>query len=171
MRTGLRTAFLFGLMMIFLTGCPNGGGSNKPTVQVVVPSAAGSVASGNPFTVTIDVKNVGQTFYAAFDVIYDETVIQFVDATEGGFLNRDGADGTFFDASLENGQPGRLAVGMTRVGPAGTVSGSGTLLTLTFKGITPGTSAIGFSDPKALRNDANADVEVKSWVDGEITVD
>jgi general secretion pathway protein D len=170
MLTRLQTAFWFGLLLMLLTGCPNGGSSNKPAVGVVIPPESASVASGGEFTVTVEADHVGRSFYAAFDVVYDPLIIRFVKADEGGFLSRDGADETFFDAALGDGQPGRLAVGITRVAPSGAVSGSGTLVSLTFQAIASGDSDIALSDPKGLRNSEGGEVTVKSWKDAAVTV-
>ena len=56
------------------------------------------------------------------------------------------------------------------LGPIGEVSGSGTLLTLTFKAMGPGATSLSFANPKGLKNSANQDVVIGSWENGTVTV-
>lgn len=166
------------LAALTLFGCGSGGGgsggsapsSPQPEAKVSLSPALSTVSSGDTFTRTVEVENVGATFYVAFDLTYDPSVIEYMDATEGTFLNQNGLDGTSFQDALQNGTPGRLAVGLTRTGPIGEASGSGTLLSLTFRALTPGTTSLAFANPKGLKNSANQDVVIDIWENGTITV-
>jgi hypothetical protein len=166
--------FIIQLSIVWtLYGCGGGGSDSGPmpaTVKVSASPENGTVSSGVTVSRTVEVQNIGDTFYTAFDLTYNPEVIQFVEGTEGTFLSQDGSDETSFQIALENGVPGRLTVGLTRMGPIGEVSGTGTLLALTFKAVGPGASPLAFQDPKGFRNGANEDIAIHAWQDGTVTV-
>lgn len=162
---------------LILQGCGGGGGGgptppSQPTMaKVSVSPATGTVNKGDPFTRTVEVQNVGNTFYVAFDLTYDPHVIAYVDAEEGSFLSRNEPDSTNLQAALENGTQGKVVFGLTRLG-GGEASGNGTLLTVHFIAVGSGTTSIGLSTPKKFMNGANPsqEVSIDSWEDGTITV-
>jgi len=158
-----------------LDGCSGGGGGGGggagggPTASSVALSpSSGTVAKGAEFTRTVEVKNIGKTFYVAFDVTYDPKVVQYINAEENSFLNQNDTGSTSFQAALENGAEGRITIGLTQLSRE--VSGSGTLLTLHFKAVGSGTTPLSFSDPKGFMNSANKNVTIDSWEDGAVTV-
>ena len=169
--------FIFFLCIpLLLVGC----GEKKPpepvplappsTAKVVISPPSGAVSQGSVFTRTVKVENIKGTFFAAFDVIYDPAVIEFQNAAEGTFLNKSGTDATSVQVALKNAAQGGVIVGLTRLGPIGDVSGDGTLLTLTFKAVGPGTAILAFRDPRGLKNSANQDVTISTWENGTVTV-
>ncbi len=169
--------YLIGFLVLF--GCSGGGGSDNSTTEpppahsttkVLVSPASGNVSNGTTFTRTVEVQNIKNGFFTAFDVTYDPAIIEFVDATEGVLLNQNGSAQTFFQAALENGGQGRVVVGLTRLGQIGEVSGSGTLLTLSFKAVGTGTATLVFSNPKGFKNINNQDLTIDAWENGTITV-
>jgi general secretion pathway protein D len=175
---GYKKLFVYSAMlMLSVYGCGGGGGggggggsSSGPSAEVLVSPAPGTVTKGQEFTRTVDVQNAGNTYYAAFDVTYDPKVIEFLDADEGSFFNQNQAGSTWFEAALQNGSQGRVALGITRLGAVGEVSGSGNLVTLHFKAVGIGTSAISLSDPKGFKNSSGQGVAVGTWADGMVTV-
>jgi len=163
------------LAVLILSGCrdkeeePTGAGSQ--TAKVVISPASGAVPLGSTFTRTVDVRDVKNVFFSAFDVAYDPKVIEFVmPAEEGTFLNKSVPHSTSMQVALQNAAQGRVVVGLTRLGPIGDVSGDGTLLTLTFKAVGPGATTLAFTNPKGLKNSANQDVAIGAWEDGTVTV-
>jgi hypothetical protein len=163
-------------LLVVLVGCGGGGsgsegspGSTASKVSVSPPT--GTVRPGATFTRTIEVQKVDETFYAAMDLTYDPAVIEYTGATEGSFLNQDGSDATSFEVAFEDGEPGKLTIGLTRFGATEADPGSGTLLALSFKALSPGTTSIAFDDPKGLMNSANQDVGIVNWEDGSVTVE
>jgi len=88
--------------------------------------------NGETITVTVDLTDGTDIYAYGFDIIYDPTVLTYISATEGGFLNSDGQNTGFF-ASLEDGNEGTLVVGNSRlINPASGLDGSGQLLTISF---------------------------------------
>lgn len=168
--------YLVGSLVLF--GCSGGGSDNStteaPTAQstakVLVSPSSGIVSSGSTFTRTVEVQNIKNGFFTAFDMTYDQAIIEFVDATEGGFLNQNGSAQTSFQVAMENGGQGRVVVGLTRLGSIGEVSGSGTLLTLSFKAVGLGTATLAISNPKGFKNINNQDLTIDAWENGTITV-
>lgn len=171
--------FFVGLLAaLMIQGCGRGGGggeqtpTSQPTMaKVSVSPPTGTVNKGDTITRTVEVQNIGNTFYVAFDLSYDPKVVAYVDAEEGSFLSRNEPDSTNFQAALENGTQGKVVFGLTRLGGR-EVSGSDRLLTLHFKAVGFGTTSISFSSPKGFLNSANPsqNVPIDSWEDGTITV-
>lgn len=165
----------------FLYGCsypespaPVSSGGETPTVSLtptmrLVPSTA-TAAPGATVTFTVEGKDLGEVYYAAVDLTYDPAGMEFLEAAEGGFLSRDGADATLFRAALQDAQAGKIAVGLTRLGDIGGVTGAGTLLTLSFKALNSGTTSLGFSNPKALRDPQNQDIAVEAWESATVDI-
>lgn len=106
-------------------------------------SSSGTVASGETVTLTLAVNNITDLFSTAFDIQYDPTVISFVSAQKGTFLEQGGGTTTL----LTSANNGVLIVGYSRqaVGGVSTgVNGSGNVMTLTFTALANGTSNISF---------------------------
>jgi hypothetical protein len=180
MRNHSTKIFFFACLLaaVIIQGCGRGGGgggqapTSQPTMaKVSVSPPTGTVNKGDTITRTVEVQNVGNTFYVAFDLTYDPQVIAYVDVEEGSFLSRNEPDSTNLQAALENGTQGKIVFGLTRLG-GGEVSGSGTLLTLHFRAVGSGTTSISLSTPKKFMNGANPsqEVSIDSWEDGTITV-
>lgn len=145
-------------------------GTFIPYSKILVTPPSGEVASGETFERSITIESSDLAFFAAFDMTYDPNLVEFVGAEEGIFLNRNGTDPTFFQAALQNGQPGRLTVGLTRLGPIGNVSGGGELVTLTFRALNPGTTILAFSSPRGLKGSENQNSQIDAWENGIVTI-
>ena len=72
-------------------------------------------------------RQVPDLYGVAFDLEYP-TALRFDAATEGTFLSA----GAMTSFQVASGQPGRLVVGLTRLGPRPGVNGEGALLVLRF---------------------------------------
>ncbi len=107
------------------------------------PSASEIPLSGTA-TVAVQVDNIGELFSAPMRIRYDPKVLKLVDVRSGTFLGGDGQRVSFSETRAED--VGAAIINMNRVPGAGGISGSGTLLTLTFQGIAKGASSIGFSE-------------------------
>lgn len=88
---------------------------------------------GDTITVDVDVTNTTDLFSYGFEIGYDPAVLSFVSASQGSFLNESGAISTSFQSGLENGVAGTLLVAEARtIDPKVGISGSGSLLTMSF---------------------------------------
>jgi len=99
-----------------------------------------SARQGDLVSFPIAIDGARGVAHAPVRVQYDPAVLEFVGAEEGSFLSMDGAATQFL---AQPGQtPGELHIALSRVPPAGGISGSGTLCTLTFVARTPGDTPI-----------------------------
>jgi len=86
---------------------------------------------GQEITVDVVGEELDSVFEAPLEVIFNPKLLEFVSATEGNFLNVDGAP-TIFEFT-PNQNIGLVTTKYTRLGRVGPVSGNGTLFTLQFK--------------------------------------
>ncbi|MGD8817004.1 MAG: cohesin domain-containing protein, partial [Acidobacteriota bacterium] len=120
-----------------------------PAEHVVVPD--------EEFAVDVTINTVADVFSAGFQLTYDPAVVGYVDYFEGGFLDRDGAEMTM---QVTGAGPGILRVGMARMGSDSGVSGGGSLVTLVFRAVGEGETAIEISSA-ALRAPLGAPLAVQ----------
>lgn len=113
----------------------------EPVVLALLP-ARHTVATEQEFAVDVTLDGAVEAFSAGLRLRFDPEVVRFVDAFEGGFLQQDGSE-TAFQASPAGA--GDLAVGMSRIGDVGGISGSGVLVTLVFQAVAPGSTSIEFA--------------------------
>ncbi len=89
---------------------------------------------GDTVTVEVNVADVTDLYAVNFDMLFNPTVVDYVGAVEGAFLD----NGNPIDAELLaeplNGDPssGVIVAGVSRIGAIGGVSGSGNVATLSF---------------------------------------
>lgn len=104
---------------------------------------------GEQIALDVAVEGAVDLNSAGLQVRFDPSLLEFVDAFEGGLLRQGGVE-TSFQASQSGN---RVQVGMARIGaedPSG-VRGSGSLLTLVFRATAPGSGEIRI-DQAALRD-------------------
>ena len=153
-----------------ITSTPvGGGGSPTSTPGAVVMSInppTQSVAAGNTFTVAVDVAGVVNLASYEFNVAFDDTLLDFVSVTNGTFLSSTGRSALCPGAITSAGSVrfGCVTFGTSIPG----VSGSGTLATLTFTAVLPGTSELAL--PFASLSDPLAFDIVVSTVGGSVTI-
>ncbi len=96
------------------------------------------------FSLTLNISSVTNLFGVAFDLNFNPSLIDFISATEGNFLNQ-GCQTSLMTA--EN-PAGKLIFGLTRLGAScGGISGSGNLATLNFNSLNQnGNNALSFSN-------------------------
>ncbi|MEK7146757.1 MAG: cohesin domain-containing protein, partial [Patescibacteria group bacterium] len=105
-----------------------------------------AVSPNTQFTVSINISAVSNLFGAAFDLIFDPAILQFVSAQKGTFLEQDGVSTNLLTAVSP---PGDLIIGYSRLasnGVATGISGSGVLMTLTFNALSAGASNLTFQN-------------------------
>lgn len=105
--------------------------SNGSLTVVTIQPQQLTAQVGGQVTVQVNVSNVTDLFGAPFYLRYDPARLEVVSASEGGFLNNDGQS-TVFLKSID-AVNGEVIVGVSRLGAVGGVSGSGSLMSITFK--------------------------------------
>ncbi len=116
--------------------------SPRPEEPVLEMSVVGpgEAFAGDLVTFTLLVEEAEEVAYAPLQLIYDPEVLGFVAAEEGTLLSSDGAETQFLAAP--SSLAGRLEIAVSRVPPAGGISGSGTLCSVTFLAIEAGETRI-----------------------------
>jgi len=178
---------LFLLMAVSPAACGGGGGNDggggggsgsrppQPVIQDALVSLSPktkTVAVGATVTQTVDVTALENAYYAAFDVTYDPQVLKHVGQLEGDFLAGTGTNvsSSKFQVSLDDGVPGRLKVGVTRLGTTTGVFGEGRLAVLTFEAVGRGATTVAFDLPKGIRTFDDTEVVVMGWKPATVTV-
>jgi len=181
----MRIGRLSALGLFVVAACSGGGGgggsrgptSPPPGIQyssagstaansVVLAEGAGSTAT----TLRLEVRaqSFTELFGTGFDVLYPSNVLSFASATEGTFLG-----GTTTSFQVKESSPGRLVFGVTRLGSAGGVSGTGVLATLVFNSIgVSGSGTFSFDENKAFTTGRSVAEEIDGVVrvGGAVTV-
>ena len=168
------------LLVLAACGGGGGGGGSSPTPPqaslTFTPSGtppANSISlrrnGAGTTTLVLEVQATGVTdlYGVAFDLQFPANLLRYQPpATTGGFL---GGDGQGTSLLVEENPAGNLVVGFTRLGAVGGVSGSGTLMTLTFTAIGSGSGSIQFAGNRAY-DDRGRDLGGVSWVGGTVQV-
>ncbi len=128
----------------------------------VVP-ASQNKSLNSTATINISVTNVTDLYAVEFDLSFDPSVLRCDSFSGGSFL---GAT-VGFDPTIDNTAGTINGYSRSRVGTSG-VSGSGTIATIQFTGITSGTSALTFSGVR-LMDSSSSDISF-SIIHGTITV-
>ena len=111
----------------------------RATVSVVAPK---SVKKNEQFRVDVQVTNAAGLYKSPFTMVYDPIFVEFVGAAEGLLLKQDGKPTTFQSSVDKN--TGQVTVTVARVGDAGGITGSGALMTATFRAKNQGPASFGF---------------------------
>jgi hypothetical protein len=122
-----------------------------PTLTV---TSSPTVAPGSSVGVDVAISDIADLYIYQFSLAFDANVLHVSSYSLGSFL--DGAVDTFGDAGTLDNSAGTISyVFNTLVGPESGVSGSGSLLHVTFDALAAGASAINFSDLLLLDSSGN----------------
>ena len=111
----------------------------RATLSVVAPKA---VNKNDRFTVEVQVSNAANVYKAPFTMVYDPIFVEFISATEGAFLKQGGAQ-TAFQTNVDR-NTGQITVTLNKTGDAPGATGSGPLMTATFRARNQGPASFGF---------------------------
>ena len=125
------------------TGGPRAGGAaagqtEVPAVLALLP-AQHAVGVDEEFALDVTIDGAQDVFSAGLQLVYDPNVIAFVESFEGDFIDRDGAESTI---QVTPSAAGVLRMGMSRLATTEGISGSGSLVTLVFRGAAEGQTSI-----------------------------
>ena len=170
-----RAALAAALLVVACGGGGGGGGGTTPPPSIVYtpggsPSGSalvlveGSGGSATQLLLNLDARSVSGLYGVGFDLLYPSGVLTFVGVTKGSFFSGNTS------LQVNSSNPGRLIVGFSRLGAVSGVSGSGTLLTIEFRGAgAAGSGALGFENNQAYDNQADPKPGI-TWVGGDVTV-
>ncbi len=120
----------------------------SPALRVEPPEQE-VTSTGGTFQVEVTVENVVHLGAFQFDLVYDPTIIEFVDAELGSFLGSTGC--TVMDA--ETHTSGRLTYGGHIVGTCFGPNGDGPVATITFDPVASGESDLILENEQLLTSD------------------
>jgi general secretion pathway protein D len=100
--------------------------------------------AGSSITVSLQVENVRDLFTAPLRLKFDPKLLRLTSIRPGSLMNGDGEKLNFNENTLND--TGDATIKLNRLPGSGGVSGSGTLLTLTFQAVGTGTSAVTIVD-------------------------
>jgi LysM repeat protein len=150
--------------------------AEQGSASVSLDPSTTTVSVGETLIVNIQIQDVTDLFGADVRLQYDPTIVEVVDAntlvpgtqiSSGNFPDISGGKG-FVAQNTVNSEEGTIGYAMTLLSPAPSVSGSGTLASITFRGKASGSSNISFTS--VLLSDASANQIPASKSDGVITV-
>ena len=115
-------------------------GFEEGTEYTVVPPSGGftfsvtatSIIPGDTFTLNLNAEKVTDLAGWQADIAYDHNVLETVEVTEGDFLKAEGGDTFFQGGTIDNGTGKITSLFSARISESG-VSGTGILLSVTFK--------------------------------------
>ncbi len=169
------------LISAIFTICCGGGGSSGGGGGVVPPSIIASFTaaksdpdtmdvtlqrksqSSDSFTVDVVITDVNGVFSASFDLVYDGTLLDYLNYTEGDFLNGDGATTSF----LISEQSGRLVIGASRLGqvPGINAVGDRVLMSIAFRVKKTGSTSVSFEN-NSLLDSGGTPIQGLEWFGG-----
>jgi hypothetical protein len=135
-------------------------------LPLVAVSPQSQTVMSAPVTVDVQIEDARDLGGYTFDVLFDPSVLTFVDATNGPFLGSTGRS-VICDAPLTG--TGTVTLTCTTAGLAAGPDGSGLLTTLTFAPIADGTTAVDIGS-LVLRDSGGAVLSAETPVGGSVTV-
>jgi hypothetical protein len=141
--------------------------AEKPRISV--SPARQNVSIGDSFTINVTVDPAGAEIYGAqFTLYFNTTIVNATAQTQGTFLAQDGAS-TIVMINEGNSTIGTIEYGETRWGVEDGVTGPGTLASISFKAVGPGTSELTLS--QVVLSDPNSTSVATASSNGTVTVE
>jgi adhesin HecA-like repeat protein len=112
-------------------------------------SPASLTVSTETFSLNVDISNVVDLYAFQFNLQFQPDLLSATSVTEGGFLSAGGST-IFIPGTIDNSAGFVSFAGDTLVGPVSGVNESGTLATINFNAVSPGTSSVTLFDPILL---------------------
>jgi general secretion pathway protein D len=113
--------------------------AKRGLVQIAAPSG---IDAGQQFSVDIKAGDVQDLAGGSLVLSYNPSLVEYVSATEGGFLKKDGK-ATLYSAAA-NPAEGTLTIRLSRAPNSGGISGAGTLVSVLFRAKAKGAASFGF---------------------------
>ncbi|MDP2841903.1 MAG: cohesin domain-containing protein, partial [Candidatus Methanoperedens sp.] len=127
---------------------------NAEAAKVSLSPQTQDVTAGNNITFSVILDPEGSSIYGAqFSLIFDKTIIEAIRIDKGALLGSDGAATIEGAKSIDNAN-GKITYSLSRSGTGTGMTSSGTLASVTFRGLNAGATAVTFinvvlGDPNA----------------------
>jgi len=135
-----------------------------------------TTAPGQTITINLLINQVTDLWDAFFDLIYNSNIVEFITATDGGFLSSDGTPISVLASTSPQVNPDkRLTLGITRLGSGlagvSTVS-SKTIVGLQFRTVSAGATTLSFINSADATGivDSNLNYITSTWTNGSVSV-
>ncbi len=164
-------ALITGCLMIL--SCSDSSSEPEPddTFYLGVTPAANTISVGSNAMLSVQINSVEGFFASSFDLLFDNTVVQVdtIQVSASGLL-ADYDPISFYD-EIENGMS--VSVGLTQTEEDDDLSGSGTLLVITFEGAAEGSTPIEFENVVIIdeQGEDNPDLDNLELRFSQITVE
>jgi hypothetical protein len=112
--------------------------AEEPLRLALVPQRT-SISPGELLPVAVRLEGSRQVTSVPFHLRFDPDILEYVGVRTGPVLGASSLQPIIL-ASVNPNRPGDLAVGLSLVGAAGTLNGTGTILLLDFRALAPGMS-------------------------------
>ena len=148
-------------------GPPSGISFQPSSVPGTNSLALGTEAGSTTQLLRLELRaqNMTNVYGLSFDLLYPSQLLSFTASTEGSFLG-----GTQTTMQVEERTPGRLVVGISRLGNVPGANGSGVVMTLEFMSQSvAGNGAIQFQSNTAFAANG-APIGGVAWGGGTVTV-
>ncbi len=157
------TICIFGLVLLSLPAMASAQTISLSPIQT-------NIGQNQQFTVDVLAANMTNLFGVGFDLLFDPTLLQFMGASDGGFLTQGGASAPTLTGV---NPPGDLVFSQARMGAySGTVSGGGTVSHLTFKSLAKdGSSGLNFSAGSiCVLSGSTCTYPAAQWLNAQVAV-
>ena len=130
--------------------------------KTIILQPAGRAEVENTFNLTVVAKGVDKLFQVSFDLTFDPAFMSYQDFKPGELFEQKGK--AEYKIGIKGDQKGKLGVKIS-LGPGETVSGSGKVVGLSFKGLQPGRGDILFENGELIDGQKKKIAET-NWVGG-----
>jgi len=121
---------------------------NARAATVSVSPQSQAAIEGNNFTVSMVLEPEGSSVYGVqFGLMFNKTIVEALAVEKGTLLGSDGAVTIEGVKSIDNAN-GRLSYSISRSGTSTGINSSGIIASITFRGLSAGTTSISFADVK-----------------------
>lgn len=156
-----RKLYLSTFIIIFLS-------FNVQAAKVSISPQTQDVTAGNNITISVILDSEGSSIYGAqFSLIFDKTIVEAIRIDKGALLGSDGAATIEGAKSIDNAN-GKITYSLSRYGTGTGMTSSGTLASVTFRGLNAGTTAVTFTN--VVLSDPNASEIPGTTTGGSVTV-
>ena len=160
-------------------GGGGGGGTPPPTEPVPGVTFTGGSAGANSISLVhanagsttslrlrVQANDVQDLYGIGFDLVFPEALLSYDGAVEGSFLSGSGAQTSL---QVFQSAPGRIVVGVSRLGPVGGASGTGGIVEIELAVQAAGSGSVGFENRQGFDSDGDP-ISGLEWAGGTVRI-
>jgi general secretion pathway protein D len=151
-----RNLMITAILLVFVAASIIDADAEQAAELSISPSLA-RTRIGREVSIRVEVREGKDVFGAPFYLIYDPNLLEVVQVSQGDFFKKDGKQSAFLQKV--DSKAGRIIIGQTRMGKVGGMTGTGTLVKVTFKAVHRGKASLSL-DNVDFRNSRLSSLEV-----------